>query len=108
MKYNKQYKSWIVSLTLITVLSIFLTSCLKDKGPVEDYSKSPALVGFQYSGATARPFTVSILGQSTDTFALEVALSVASLTLNQAVTVTIVPDPPGLANYNTENGTNYV
>ncbi|PWT72837.1 MAG: hypothetical protein C5B59_14870 [Bacteroidetes bacterium] len=78
----------------------FLSSCLKDNGPVQDFSKSPALVGFQYTGNNAITFGQSLLPQAGDTVKLEVTLSAASLTLGHNVDVTVAPDDATLAAYN--------
>src|SRR5215475_1434119 len=86
----------------------FLSSCLKDNGPVQDFSKSAALVGFQYTGNNANPFKQSLLQKPNDSVALEVTLSVASLTLGSNVDVTIAPDDATLATFNQDNGTAYV
>lgn len=104
MKKINNLKTFI---SLIVVLSIF-SSCLKDNGPAPDYSQSPAVVGFQYKGFSATPYLTSIFGQSTDTAGAEVTLSVPSITLSTAVTVTIIPYSEGLDSFNTAQGTDYV
>jgi len=96
-------------LTTMGVLIILLgTSCLKEDDPSENYSHSPALISFQYSGFSAEPFVASLYGQATDSFPIEVTLSVASLTLNSAVTATIAADQTTLDSFNSANGSSYV
>jgi len=109
MKNIKIKRYRIIPFTLLAVgLSLMFTSCLKDKGPVQDFSESPALISFQYFGSSATPLTVGLLATPTDSFSLEITLSVASLTLSTPVTATIAADDAALANYNTDNGTSYV
>lgn len=94
----------IKTLFIIALITI-LNSCLKDNGPAPDYSNSSALVSFQYTGFSAAPFVAGILGTDQDTFALEVTLSVASLTLSTPVSATIALYPQGLDSFNTANQT---
>lgn len=103
---NKSRLSLLMGLLATTLLS----SCLKDKSPgTIDFSKSPALVGFQYKGFSNVPMVTAIYGLPTDsTGTLEVTLSVASLTLSSPVTLDIVPDDAYINTYNTANGTSYV
>jgi len=96
-----------MAFAVVTVAIIFFSSCLKDKGPVQDFSHSPALVGFQYTGNSAAPFSQSLLPQPNDSVRLEVTLSVASLTMSAAVTVTVAPDQATLDDYNNANSTSY-
>ena len=89
--------------------TFMLSSCLKDKSPGSvDYSKSPALVGWQYTGFSPTPYTGAIFGKSTDSVTLQITLSVASLTLKTPVTVTLAPDPDYLSAYNLANSANYI
>lgn len=77
-----------------------LTSCLKDNGPGSvDFSKSPALVAWQYHAGSPVPLTTKMLGKSTDTTGVEVALSVASITLGSNVTATVALDNAGANAY---------
>lgn len=77
-----------------------LTSCLKDNGPGSvDFSKSPALIAWQYHAGSATPITTKMLGKSTDTTGVEVALSVASITLGSNVTATVAVDNAGANAY---------
>ena len=55
-----------IHIAMLAISVLFLDSCLKDKGPVEDFSQSPALVGFQYGGSAAQTFSAGILGTPTD------------------------------------------
>lgn len=99
----------IISLTLIALFALFLSSCLKDKGPASEnnYSHSPALVGFQYQNFSSVPLVAAIFGTAEDTLSVEVTLSVASLTLNSPVTFTISPYKDGLDSFNTAQGSSY-
>src|SRR5258708_3501465 len=107
MKRKSSIIHWLMVLAAVTVAIAFSSSCLKDKGPVQDFSQSPALVGFQYTGNSAAAFSQSLLPQPNDSVHLEVTLSVASLTLGSTVTVTIAPDQATLDNYNSANSTSY-
>lgn len=105
-------KIFFINLKVITVMiaaaSITLfSSCLKDSGPVEDFSNTGAIVGFQYTGNSFIPFSQSLLPQPNDSVKLEVTLSVSTLTLKTPVTVTIAPDQGTLDTYNNNNSTNY-
>lgn len=85
-------------------IAMLLTSCLKNKGPVQDYSQSPALVGFQFTGNQAIPMNISVLPISTPTVAnIEVTLSVASLTLSTPVTLTVNVNDDPIKDYNAAN-----
>ena len=97
----------IIKLAVVATGITLFSSCLKDSGPVEDFSKSTALVSFQYTGNAFTPFSQSLLPQPNDSVSLEVTLSVASLTINKVVSVTIAPDDATLASYNSDNGTDY-
>ncbi len=97
-----------VIMVMIMAASITLfSSCLKDSGPVEDFSNTGAIVGFQYTGNSFIPFSQSLLPQPNDSVKLEVTLSVSTLTLKSPVTVTIAPDQATLDTYNSDNGTDY-
>ncbi len=98
-------KPWLkVAIVLLVISS--LSSCLKNTGPVEDFSQSPALVSFQYTGSQAEPFVEAILPNPGDSIAMEVTLSVASLTLTSPVTVTVALDQATLDAYNADASTN--
>lgn len=96
-----------IKLSVMAGAITMFSSCLKDKGPVQDFSGSPALVGFQYMGNSAAAFSQSVLPKPNDSVKLEVTLSVASLTIGSTVTVTIVPDQPTLDSYNAANSTSF-
>lgn len=98
-------KKTLLQFSLVMAGLFFLSSCLKDTGPVQDFSKSAALVGFQYTGNQAAPFVEAILPNPTDSVALEVTLSVASLTLKSPVTVTLAVDQATLDAYNADTTT---
>lgn len=104
MKKNKfNIKVRTVNIVLIALCVFVFTSCLKDD-TAPNYSHSPALVGFQYTGFSATPFTAGILGTPEDTLGINVTLSVASLTLKSPVTLTIAPSPSSLDSFNIKNG----
>src|SRR5260221_5188826 len=108
MKNSKIKNFSIIGLALAGItISLLFTACLKDKGPVQDFGGSPALVSFQYSGSSAEPFQTSLLGTPTDSTSLEITLSVASLTLSTPVTATIAADDASLTDFNAANGTDY-
>ena len=90
----------------VGILTVALmSSCLKDHSPGSvDFSKSPALLGWQYTGFSPVPYTAAIFGTPTDSVNLEITLSVASLTLKTPVTVTVVSDPTYITAYNVANG----
>lgn len=92
------------TLMLTTIcLSMVFTSCLKSNDPSEDYSKSPALVGFQYYGFSAKNLATSLLPNPVDTVNVEVTLSVSTITLTSPVTVTIEPYSQGVDSLNAED-----
>jgi hypothetical protein len=97
----------LVHAVLFALAVCSLSSCLKDKGPVQDFSKSPALVSFQYKGSGSLDMITSVLPGTADSVGLEVTLSTASLTLKSSVTVTLALDPDSLTSYNAVNGTSY-
>lgn len=109
MKTNKIYiKTRTIRMAVMALSVCFFSSCLKDKAPgSENYSHSPALVGFQYKGGDPKPYVASIIGTPEDTIGLEVTLSVASLTLKTPVTLSIVPYPAGLDSFGTAQGVAY-
>lgn len=70
----------------------FFSSC-KDNSPGSvDFSKSPALIAWQYAGFQATPYLAVMLPQGNFTENLEVTLSVPSLTLSKAVSASVVID----------------
>jgi hypothetical protein len=102
MKRNYSFKNTgrllLATGLLVTTL---LSSCLKDNSPgTINFGKSPALVGFQYSGFSATPYVAAILPNNGVVYtSVEVTLSVASLTLKNAVTATLSEDAAGEAAY---------
>ena len=99
-------KSWLSTAIFVLAISS-LSSCLKDKGPVQDFSKSPALVGFQYKGAASQDMITSILPGTDDSVGIEVTVSTHLGTLTTPVVVTLALDPDSLTTYNAVNGTSY-
>ena len=101
----------IRALLIISSLPLFLVSCLKDKGPVQDYSQSPPIISFQGDGRGNNVGSFAVLPGATqadpgmDT--IGVSLGYAALYLNKAVTVTVTPDQATLDAYNAANGTSY-
>lgn len=110
MKTNNFFtKIRTVNMALIALSVFVFSSCLKDKAPGnENYSHSPALIGFQYQGFSSVPLVAAIPGTAQDTLGVEVTLSVASLTLSSPVTLTVVPYKAGLDSFNTANSSAYV
>jgi hypothetical protein len=99
-------KSWLSAAIFVLAISS-LSSCLKDTGPVQDFSKSPALVSFQYTGAASQDMVTSILPGTNDSVGIEVTVSTHLGTLTSPVVVTLALDPDSLATYNAANGTTY-
>lgn len=90
-----------VCLAVALLVSTLLTSC-KDNSPGSiNFSKSPALVGFQYTGFNAVPVPIKVHALPAQVGYIEVTLSVASLTLSSPVTVNIGVDNAGFEAYNT-------
>jgi hypothetical protein len=110
MKINKFLSKVRTRNAALLALCVFvLGSCLKDKAPGnQDYSGSPALVSFQYTGNGAVPYIAAIPGTATDTSSIEVTLSAQSVTEGFTVTLSVVPYKAGLDSFNTANGTSYV
>ncbi|MFI5187804.1 MAG: DUF1735 domain-containing protein [Chitinophagales bacterium] len=96
-----------IRIAMLAISVLLLNSCLKDKGPVEDFSKSPALVGFQFKGSAATPMVTSVLPLADAVVNVEVTLSASSLTLSNTVTATVAADQASLDAYNSANGTSY-
>lgn len=90
---------------------LLFSSCLKDKGPVQDYSQSPPVVSFQGDGRGNNTGAFSVLSSTTtadpavDT--LGISLGVSSLYLKSPVSVTVTADQASLDAYNSANGTSY-
>ncbi|MBS1604696.1 MAG: DUF1735 domain-containing protein [Bacteroidetes bacterium] len=84
---------------------LLCSSCLKNNGPVQDYSQSPALVSIQGDGQYSGIYVTSqsVLPVGTASASVEVALSVAGLTLSTPVTATLVVDQATLDQYKAEN-----
>jgi hypothetical protein len=95
-------KPWIGAVLFI-LATVSLSSCLKNTGPIQDFGQSPALVSFQYKGFQATPMVTSIPVGNSDTVAVEVTLSAASLTLSTPVVVTLALDQASLDAYNAAN-----
>jgi hypothetical protein len=91
---------------------LLFSSCLKDTGPVEDFSTSPPVISFQTDGqgGTSINVTVSKMSnQSTPSVdSVELSLGVASLYLSMPVTVSVASQQATLDAYNAANGTTYV
>lgn len=83
----------------------FFSSC-KDNSPGSvDFSKSPALIAWQYAGFQATPYLAVMLPKDTYTENLEVALSVSSITLNSNVSATVTDvSSTYLKQYDKDNG----
>ncbi|HEV3250792.1 MAG TPA: DUF1735 domain-containing protein, partial [Puia sp.] len=104
----------IKKLGLIAVVGsgIFsFSSCLKDLGPVQDYSQSPPVISFQGNGQGTNFSAISVLPTTTQANPLVdsigVSLGVSSLYLSKPVDVTVTADQASLDTYNGANNTNY-
>jgi hypothetical protein len=95
-----------VSLVLGILLMSLQYSCKKDTSPgaLYDFSKSPALITWQYKGFAATPYVAAILPTANSVYNLEVTLSVATITSKTAVSATVVEDAASLTAFNTANG----
>jgi len=101
MKRNQSYKKAGYVLMAIGLFAASFFSSCKDNSPGSvDFSKSPALLGWQYTGFQATPMITAIYGKSNDSVNVEVTLSVATLTIGKPVTFDIVPDDAAVAAYN--------
>ena len=107
MKNSISNKFGRIRIVCMTIGVLSLASCMKNNGPVEDFSKSPAVVGFQYKGSSAVPMITSVLLQPDAAVNVELTLSAASLTLDRNVAVTVAADQASLDAYNSANGTSY-
>jgi hypothetical protein len=91
---------------------LLFSSCLKDTGPVEDFSTSPPVISFQTDGqgGTYANVTVSkTSSQSTPSVdSVELSLGVASLYLKMPVAVSVASQQATLDAFNAANGTNFV
>lgn len=99
-----------VCTVLALAAATMLSSCLKDTSPGSvDLSKSPALIGFQYAGLSATPYTAAILPNPGVVFSgVEVTLSVPSLTLSSTVTAKVTEDVAGENAYKTANAGTHI
>jgi hypothetical protein len=87
------------------IVVVLFSSCLKNTGPIQDFSQSPALVSIQGDGQYSGTFVAnqSVLPNAPAGMNVEVALSVASLTLSSPVTATLVVDQATLDQYKQDN-----
>jgi len=95
MKRNYLFKNTgRLSLIIGLLATTLLSSCLKDNSPgTIDFSKSPALVGWQYKGFSATPYIAPVLPVAGFVYTpMEVTLSVSTITLSSPVTVSVVED----------------
>lgn len=93
MKRKYFIKKTGICIAITAMMSSLLLNSCKDNSPGSvDFSKSPALVGWQYSGFAATPYSAVMLPTGTFTENMEVTLSVPSVTLGSAVTVHIAED----------------
>jgi hypothetical protein len=101
-----------ITLGLMGSGMLLFSSCLKDSGPVEDFSTSPPVISFQTDGQGATSTSVAVLGTSSQGTpaidSVELSLGVASLYLKTAVQVSVSAQQASLDAYNAANGTNYV
>jgi len=87
------------------IVILLFSSCLKNNGPIQDYSQSPALVSIQGNGQYSGIYVAnqSVLPVAAAGVNVEVTLSVASLTLSSPVTATLVVDQATLDQYKAAN-----
>lgn len=87
------------------MIVLLFSSCLKNNGPIQDYSQSPALVSIQGDGQYSGIYVAnqSVLPVSDAGVNVEVTLSVAGLTLSSPVTATLVVDQATLDQYKAAN-----
>ncbi|MFI5155237.1 MAG: DUF1735 domain-containing protein [Chitinophagales bacterium] len=107
MKNSKTFNFKRIKIAGTAMALLALGSCLKDTGPVQDFTQSPALVSFQYKGVNAVPMVTSLLPGTDDIVNVEVSMNVPSITLGSNVTVTVAADQASLDAYNSDNGTAY-
>lgn len=90
---------------LLGVAVLLFSSCLKNNGPVQDFSQSPALVSIQGDGQYSGIFVAnqSVLPVGPAGMNVEVALSVPSLTISSPVTATLIVDQATLDQYKATN-----
>jgi hypothetical protein len=99
MKNIKMINVKKIKIAFLAFCGFFLGSCLKDTGPVQDFSQTPAVVSFQFQGGSAVPIVLPLLPSPDDAYNLEVTLSVPSVVLGKTVKVTVIADPVALAAY---------
>ncbi|WP_431211358.1 DUF1735 domain-containing protein [Puia sp. P3] len=89
----------------LVAIAIFFSACLKNNGPIQDYSQSPALVSIQGDGQYNGIFVASqsVLPISSAGINVEITLSVANLTLSTPVTATLMVDQATLDQYKAAN-----
>jgi|GEM_PF-1202943 len=89
----------------LVVVAFLFSACLKNNGPVQDYSQSPALVSIQGDGQYNGIFVASqsVLPVSSAGINVGITLSVAGLTLSSPVTATLVVDQATLDQYKAAN-----
>jgi hypothetical protein len=91
---------------------LLFSSCLKDTGPVQDYSTSPPVISFQTDGQGGTwtqvtvPKTSSSASPSIDS--VELSLGVAKLYLSTPVQVSVASQQASLDAFNAANGTSLV
>ena len=63
---------WSAAIFVLAISS--LSSCMNDKGPIQDFSQR-ALVNFQYKGSASQDMVTSILPGTDDNVGIEITLS---------------------------------
>jgi len=90
---------------------LLFSSCLKDTGPVQDYSTSPPVISFQTNGQGANAANVTVPSGSSQTSpsvdSVELSLGVAKLYLSTPVQVSVSAQQATLDAFNAANGTNF-
>jgi len=101
-----------ITLGLMGSAILLFSSCLKDTGPVQDFSTSAPVISFQTDGQGGTSTSVAVLGTSSQTSpavdSVEVSLGVASLYLKTSVQVSVSAPQASLDAYNAANGTSYI
>ena len=111
MKLNIHIKSIFIG--GLAASALLLSSCLKDTGPVQDFSQSPPVISFQGDGQGDNYGSITVKGTSSASSpsidSVEISLGVASLYLSTPVKVTVaVGTQAEVDSFNNVYGTSYV
>jgi hypothetical protein len=110
MKFHINTKTIILGLMGSGIL--LFTSCLKDTGPVQDFSTSAPVISFQTDGQGTDSVDVTVPVSSSQgspsVDSIELSLGVAKLFLSSPVQVSVSSPQASLDAFNAANGTSYV